>query len=64
MIYQILLMTELSKKYHFLRNHNILFPKKNVPYWKELKNHLIKEGSLSKSDIIEIINFYRDIVKN
>ena len=44
-------------------NRKILFPKKNIPDWKELKNHLIKEGFLAKPDIIEIINLYKDIIK-
>ena len=45
-------------------SRKLLFPKKNIPDWKELKNHLIKEGFLTKSDIIEIINLYKDIIKN
>ena len=41
-----------------------LFPKKNIPDWKALQSHLIKEGRLSKPDIIEIINLFKKIVKN
>ena len=46
-------------------SRKILFPKKNnIPDWNALKEHLIKEGKLAKPDMIEIINTFKDIVKN
>ena len=41
-----------------------LFPKKNQPDWKLLKTHLTKEGRLAKSDVVELINIFKDTVKN
>ena len=32
--------------------NKILFPRKNIPDWKALRTHLIKEGRLEKSDIV------------
>ena len=48
----------------FPMDHQKLFPKKNQPDWKALKSHLTKEGRLSKSDVIELINLFKDIIKN
>ena len=44
--------------------HQKLFPKKNLPDWKALKSHLTKEGRLSKPDIIELNNLFKNIIKN
>ena len=44
--------------------HQKLFPKKNLPDWKALKSHLTKEGHLSKPDIIELNNLFKNIIKN
>jgi serine/threonine-protein phosphatase 2B catalytic subunit len=44
--------------------HKILFPQKNIPDWKALRTHLTKEGRLSKNDVIELINIFKDIIKN
>jgi serine/threonine-protein phosphatase 2B catalytic subunit len=45
-------------------DRKLLFPKKGLPDWKTVKNHLIKEGRLSKSDIIDLLNLFKDIIKN
>ena len=44
--------------------HQKLFPKKNQPDWEALRDHLKKEGHLSKPDILELISLFKDIIKN
>ena len=44
--------------------HNKLFAKKGIPDWKLLKEHLTQEGKLDKEDILEIIELFKQTVKN
>ena len=43
--------------------HNDLFKKNHIPDWRALRDHLALEGRLNKTDIIEITNLFRNIVK-
>ena len=45
-------------------SHSKLFPKKNLPDWKELKEHLNQEGKLDKTDILELISIFKNIIKS
>ena len=47
----------------FNLSHSKLFPKKNVPDWRELKKHIQQEGRLDKADILEIVSIFKNIVK-
>ena len=57
-------MKNVAPPPRFPMEHQKLFPKKNLPDWKALKSHLTKEGRLSKPDVIELTNLFRDIIKN
>jgi serine/threonine-protein phosphatase 2B catalytic subunit len=35
----------------------------NIPDWKLLRDHLAREGRLEKSDLLELINNYVNIIK-
>ena len=45
-------------------DHSKLFPKKGLPDWKLLKTHLTKEGRLAKEDVIELVNLFKETIKN
>ena len=45
-------------------SHSKLFPKKNLPDWKELKEHLKQEGKLDKTDILELVSTFKNIIKS
>jgi serine/threonine-protein phosphatase 2B catalytic subunit len=51
-------------------NHNTLFPeskrigKQEVPDWNVLKDHLLKEGRITKKDLIQIIGDVTEIMSN
>ena len=57
-------MKNVAPPPRFPMEHQKLFPKKNLPDWKALKSHLTKEGHLSKPDIIELNNLFKNIIKN
>ena len=57
-------MKKVAPPPRFPLEHQKLFPKKNLPDWKLLKSHLTKEGHLSKPDIIELTNLFKNIIKN
>ena len=58
------IVKKVSSPPKFPLSRKILFPKKNVPDWKALRDHLTKEGRLSKPDITELITIFKNIVKN
>ena len=57
-------MKKVAPPPRFPLDRKILVPKKNIPDWKALKSHLTNEGFLAKSDIKDLINLFKDIVKN
>ena len=48
----------------FNLSHNKLFTKKHIPNWRELREHIKLEGRLDKTDILDIINSFQNIVKS
>ena len=58
------IMKKISPPPKYPMKNKKLFPNKNIPDWKALQSHLIKEGRLSKSDIKEIINLFKKVIKN
>ena len=57
-------ITEVIPPPMFNLSHTRLFPKRNVPNWRELKEHLKHEGRLDKADILQIISIFTNIVKS
>lgn len=43
--------------------HKKLFPSDSKPDWKLLKKHLTQEGRLDKSDVLQLIGLFRNIIK-
>ena len=48
-------MSEMIAPPHRRLTHSLLFPSPNKPNWRLLKDHLLKEGKLDKSDFIILI---------
>ena len=57
-------MKNIAPPPRFPIEHQKLFPKKGIPDWQALKTHLTKEGRVSKQDIIELNNLFKNIIKN
>ena len=57
-------ITEVIPPPMFNLSHAKLFPKPNMPNWRELKEHLKHEGRLDKADIIQIVSIFTNIVKS
>ena len=49
---------------HLPLPHAKLFPKKGVPDWKVLRDHLTREGKLEKADLLELINLFQAQIKS
>ena len=49
---------------HIPMPHELLFPVPGVPNWKVLRDHLTREGKLSKSDILEMISLFQAQLKS
>ena len=49
---------------HLPLPHAKLFPKKGVPDWKVLRDHLTREGKLEKADLLELINLFQTQIKS
>ena len=49
---------------HLPLSHNKLFPKKGLPDWQLLREHLTREGRLAKGDILELISLFKQQVKS
>ena len=43
--------------------HSKLFPKKGIPEWKVLRDHLTREGKIEKSDFLELISLFQAQIK-
>ena len=49
---------------HLPLPHAKLFPKKGIPDWKVLRDHLTREGKLEKADLLELINLFQAQIKS
>ena len=49
---------------HLPLPHNKLFPKKNLPDWKTLRDHLTREGVIEKSDLLHLISLFKAQIKS
>ena len=49
---------------HLPLPHAKLFPKKGIPDWKVLRDHLTREGKLEKSDLLELISLFQAQIKS
>ena len=49
---------------HIPMPHELLFPVPGIPNWKVLRDHLTREGKLSKSDILEMISLFQAQLKS
>lgn len=48
---------------HLPLPHSKLFPKKGIPDWKVLRDHLTREGKIEKSDFLELISLFQAQIK-
>ena len=48
---------------HLPLPHNKLFPKKGLPDWKILRDHLTREGVIEKSDLLLLISLFKAQIK-
>ena len=48
-------MREMIPPPHRRLSHNLLYPSASKPNWRLLKDHLLKEGRIEKSDLILLI---------
>ena len=56
-------MKDILPPPHIPLPHNKLFPKKGIPDWKTLRDHLTREGRIAKSDFLELLSIFKEIIK-
>ncbi|MCQ2818390.1 MAG: metallophosphoesterase [archaeon] len=56
-------MKEVLPPPHLPLDHNKLFSEKGIPNWKLLRDHLKREGKITKYDFLELIGNFRNVVK-
>ena len=56
-------MKDILPPPHIPLPHNKLFPKKGIPDWKTLRDHLTREGRITKSDFLELLSIFKEIIK-
>lgn len=56
-------MKEVLPPPHLPLSHNQVFPKKGLPDWKILRDHLKREGKIDKADLLELINLFQETIK-
>ena len=56
-------MRDIAPPPHQCISHHLLFPTPNKPNWKLLKDHLFKEGRVSKEDVIMILELATNIFR-
>ena len=49
---------------HLPLPHNKLFPKKGLPDWKTLRDHLTREGVIEKADLLQLISLFKAQIKS
>jgi len=57
-------MKEVLPPPHLALPHSKLFPKKGIPDWKVLRDHLTREGLITKTDLLELINLFKSVIKS
>ena len=57
-------MKEVLPPPHMALPHSKLFPKKGIPDWKVLRDHLTREGLITKTDLLELINLFKSVIKS
>ena len=57
-------MKEVLPPPHMALPHSTLFPKKGIPDWKVLRDHLTREGLITKTDLLELINLFKSVIKS
>ena len=57
-------MKDILPPPHLPLPHNKLFPKKGIPDWKTVRDHLTREGRIEKTDFLELISLFKQTIKN
>ena len=57
-------MKKIMPPPHIPMPHELLFPTPGIPNWKVLRDHLTREGKLTKSDILEMISLFQAQIKS
>ena len=57
-------MKDILPPPHLPLPHNKLFPKKGIPDWKTVRDHLTREGRIEKTDFLELLSLFKQIIKS